>query len=43
MVLRSLKLDLKELDPGTYRIRVEARLAGRGSMASETLVRILPR
>lgn len=43
VVLRSLKLDLKELDPGTYRIRVEARLAGRGSMASETLVRILPR
>jgi hypothetical protein len=43
VVLRSLKLDLKELDPGTYRIRVETRLAGRGTMASEIMVQLLPR
>ncbi|MCG6954537.1 MAG: hypothetical protein LJF04_00975 [Gemmatimonadetes bacterium] len=42
-VLRSVRLDLPELDDGAYRVRLQARLPGRAALTSEVVFRAVVR
>jgi hypothetical protein len=42
-VLRSVRLDLPELDAGAYRVRLQARLPGRAALTSEVVFRAVVR